>query len=97
MRMDRIIAIALVLGAALAAAPEAVAQKLSDRLITIIVPYSPGTGPDLLARLIAEEIQQPRRQPAAVDTKPGAPGRARSISGRPASAGRIISRWSCSS
>src|ERR1044072_3421625 len=74
MRMDRIIAIALVLGAALAAAPEAVAQKLSDRLITIIVPYSPGTGPDILARLIGEEIQQRWGQPVAVDNKPGATG-----------------------
>ena len=58
MRINRIIAIALVLGAMFAApVRDAAAQKLSDRPITIIVPYSPGTGPDILARLIGEEIQ----------------------------------------
>jgi tripartite-type tricarboxylate transporter receptor subunit TctC len=50
------------------------AEKLSDRPITIIVPYSPGTGPDILARLIGDEIQQRWGQPVAVDNKPGATG-----------------------
>ena len=53
---------------------DAAAQKLSDRPITIIVPYSPGTGPDILARLIGEEIQQRWGQPVVVDNKPGATG-----------------------
>lgn len=75
MRIDRIVAIALVLGAGmLSGAREAGAQKLSDRPITIIVPYSPGTGPDILARLIGEEIQSRWGQPVAVDNKPGATG-----------------------
>jgi tripartite-type tricarboxylate transporter receptor subunit TctC len=58
--MHRGIAIAFFLSTALLAgtAFDASAQKLSDRPITIIVPYSPGTGPDILARLIGEEIQQ---------------------------------------
>jgi tripartite-type tricarboxylate transporter receptor subunit TctC len=73
--MNRVIAIALLLGAMLAApVRDAAAQKLSDRPITIIVPYSPGTGPDILARLIGEEIQQRWGQPVAVDNKPGATG-----------------------
>ena len=55
-------------------ASDASAQKLSDRPITIIVPYSPGTGPDILARLIGEEIQLRWGQPVAVDNKPGATG-----------------------
>ena len=37
-------------GAALAQAPE--------RVITIVVPVTPGFGPDLLARAIAEELQR---------------------------------------
>jgi len=75
MRMDRVIAIALWLGIGLGApVPDAAAQKLSDRPITIIVPYSPGTGPDILARLIGEEIQTRWGQPVAVDNKPGATG-----------------------
>jgi tripartite-type tricarboxylate transporter receptor subunit TctC len=70
------IAIALSLSLAAIAQPgtEATAQKLSDRPITIIVPYSPGTGPDILARLIGEEIQQRWGQPVTVDNKPGATG-----------------------
>ena len=75
MRPYRILAIALVLGAMVTApVHDAAAQKLSDRPITIIVPYSPGTGPDILARLIGEEIQQRWGQPVAVDNKPGATG-----------------------
>ena len=34
----------------------AVAQQ-PGQAITIIVPYTPGTGPDILARLLGEEIQ----------------------------------------
>jgi tripartite-type tricarboxylate transporter receptor subunit TctC len=74
--MRRGTAIGLFLSVALLAdtAFDASAQKLSDRPITIIVPYSPGTGPDILARLIGEEIQQRWGQPVAVDNKPGATG-----------------------
>jgi len=74
--MHRGIAIAFFLSAGLlgGTAFDALAQKLSDRPITIIVPYSPGTGPDILARLIGEEIQQRWGQPVAVDNKPGATG-----------------------
>lgn len=68
------IAVLLVVGWYAAPIRDAAAQKLSDRPITIIVPYSPGTGPDILARLIGEEIQQRWGQPVAVDNKPGATG-----------------------
>ena len=41
--------------AALAAAyGDATAQKLSGRAITIVVPYTPGTGPDIVARTIGD-------------------------------------------
>ncbi|HEY7085392.1 MAG TPA: tripartite tricarboxylate transporter substrate binding protein [Hyphomicrobiaceae bacterium] len=42
--------------------------------ITIIVPYTPGTGPDILARLLGEEIQVRWRQPVVIENKPGASG-----------------------
>lgn len=72
----RATAIGIFLCATLLAWPasDAAAQRLSERPITIIVPYSPGTGPDILARLIGEEIQQRWGQPVAVDNKPGATG-----------------------
>jgi tripartite-type tricarboxylate transporter receptor subunit TctC len=73
--IQRATATALVLcAAAFAMVSGAAAQKLSDRPITIIVPYSPGTGPDILARLIGEEIQSRWGEPVAIDNKPGATG-----------------------
>src|SRR5262249_45332994 len=42
--------------------------------ITIIVPYTPGTGPDTLARLLGEEIQARWHQTVVVENKPGASG-----------------------
>ena len=72
--MHRLTAIALAIVAFADPTSDAAAQKLSDRPITIIVPYSPGTGPDILARVIGEEIQSRWGQPVAVDNKPGATG-----------------------
>ena len=51
----------------------AVAQQ-PGQAITIIVPYTPGTGPDILARLLGEEIQVRWRQPVVVENKSGASG-----------------------
>ena len=48
--------------------------QLSQRPITIVVPYSPGTGPDILARTIGEELRQRWNQPVVVDNQPGASG-----------------------
>ena len=56
------------------ASTNAPAQKLSDRAITLIVPYTPGSGPDILARTIGEELQARWGQPVVVDNKPGASG-----------------------
>jgi tripartite-type tricarboxylate transporter receptor subunit TctC len=55
------------------AAPAA-AQKLSDRPIAIVVPFTPGTGIDVLARIVGEELRQRWSQPVIVENKPGASG-----------------------
>jgi tripartite-type tricarboxylate transporter receptor subunit TctC len=52
----------------------AFAQGLSSRAITIIVPYTPGTGPDVMARTIGDELQKRWHQPVVIDNKPGATG-----------------------
>jgi tripartite-type tricarboxylate transporter receptor subunit TctC len=52
----------------------AVAQGLSNRTITIVVPYTPGTGPDVVARTIADELQKRWNQPVVVDNRAGATG-----------------------
>ncbi len=56
------------------AATPAQAQRLSDRPITIVVPFTPGTGIDILARTIGEEIRARWNQPVVVDNKAGASG-----------------------
>jgi tripartite-type tricarboxylate transporter receptor subunit TctC len=50
------------------------AQRLSDRTIFINVPFTPGTGPDSLARIIAEELQKRWKQPVVVENRAGASG-----------------------
>jgi tripartite-type tricarboxylate transporter receptor subunit TctC len=50
------------------------ASQTPGRTITIVVPYTAGTGPDILARTIGEELQQRWGQPVVVENKPGASG-----------------------
>lgn len=42
--------------------------------ITIIVPFSPGTGVDVLARTLGAKLSQRLNQPVVVENKPGASG-----------------------
>src|SRR5262245_21766794 len=49
----------------------AVAQ-MPGRMITIVVPVTPGAGPDILARTIADELQRRWSQAVVVENKPGA-------------------------
>jgi tripartite-type tricarboxylate transporter receptor subunit TctC len=51
----------------------ATAQQ-AGRTVTIVVPYTPGTGIDILARLFGEELQKRWGQPFVVENKPGASG-----------------------
>ena len=64
------------LGAALPAWP-AWAQRATgfpERAVRIVVPYSVGVGPDVVARSVAERLAQQWAQPVLVDNKPGASG-----------------------
>jgi tripartite-type tricarboxylate transporter receptor subunit TctC len=45
-----------------------------NRPITLIVPFTPGTGIDILARTIGPKLAQRWGQPVVVDNKPGASG-----------------------
>jgi tripartite-type tricarboxylate transporter receptor subunit TctC len=62
---------ALALSAAL---PRGAAAQVAGRPITIIVPYSPGTGIDILARSIATDLSTRFNQPVVVDNRTGASG-----------------------
>ena len=50
------------------------AEAQSNQIIRLNVPFSPGTGPDLLARILGEELRQRWNQSVIVENKPGASG-----------------------
>lgn len=51
---------------------ESAAQAYPDRPIRFIVPFSPGGSSDLVARLLAKDMQKFMGQPLVVENKPGA-------------------------
>src|SRR3569623_2916521 len=55
-----------------AAAQEA--QNWPSKPERIIVPFGPGSSPDVVARLIADELQKKLGQPFVIENKPGASG-----------------------
>ena len=67
-----IVAIAAALAALLASA--AIAQSYPSRPVRIIVPYSPGPGPDMVARTIAPKLAERWGQPVIIENRPGTSG-----------------------
>ncbi len=70
--LTALLGIALLAG--LAPTNPASAQSLITRPVKIIVPFTPGTGMDLLARLIGEQLRQRSGQSVVVENRPGASG-----------------------
>jgi tripartite-type tricarboxylate transporter receptor subunit TctC len=67
--------VAALTGAALLAIASVVsAQTWPTRPVKIVVPYPPGGGNDILARLIAPKMAERWGQPVIVDNRPGAAG-----------------------
>ena len=62
----------LPLVAGVLAAPAAFAWP--DQPVRIVVPFTPGTGPDIVARFVAEKISPKLGQPVVVDNVAGASG-----------------------
>jgi tripartite-type tricarboxylate transporter receptor subunit TctC len=52
----------------------ACAQDWPARSVKFIVPFGPGSTPDMVARLIAERLQQKLGHPFVIENKPGASG-----------------------
>ncbi len=68
------VASCLALPPALAATRTAAAEGIAGGVITIVVPFTPATGPDAMARLIGEALHERWQQPVVVENKPGATG-----------------------
>ena len=58
----------------LALRPVAAAEGISERTITIMVPFSASTGLDVMARMVGEELSKRWGQPVIVKNMPGASG-----------------------
>jgi tripartite-type tricarboxylate transporter receptor subunit TctC len=52
----------------------AVAQEWPARPVKMIIPFGPGSTPDMIGRLVADHLQQTLGQPFVVEDKPGASG-----------------------
>jgi tripartite-type tricarboxylate transporter receptor subunit TctC len=50
------------------------AQSYPTRRITLVVPYTPGSGFDIVARTVGQKISERWGQPVVIDNKPGASG-----------------------
>ena len=50
------------------------AQSYPSRPITLVVPYTPGTGIDIIARTVGPKLIERWGQPVVVENKPGASG-----------------------
>lgn len=49
----------------------ALAQTYPSKAIRILVPYPPGGGADIVARMVAQKMSESMKQPVIVDNKPG--------------------------
>lgn len=72
--MKRFSAVLLVGSVLFAASAAATAQQYPNRPIRLILPYAPGGGSDLTARIIAEHLSKSLGQNVIVDNRTGASG-----------------------
>jgi tripartite-type tricarboxylate transporter receptor subunit TctC len=51
-----------------------IAHAYPDKVVTLVVPFTAGSGSDIIARIIAPKLAERWKQPVIVDNKPGASG-----------------------
>ena len=72
--LDRRHLLTLLAGACLAAAPLAQAQTYPDKPVRFVVPYPPGGGTDVIARIVQERMSAALGQQVVIENKGGAGG-----------------------
>jgi tripartite-type tricarboxylate transporter receptor subunit TctC len=53
---------------------QALAQNFPNQTVRLISPFPPGSGPDVVARIVGERMGAAWKQPMVVDSRPGANG-----------------------
>src|SRR5262249_57228878 len=74
--------------AALGAIRECAAQTYPSRPVTLVVPFAPGGGTEVVARLIGQRLEQRLGKPFVIENRPGGRGAVGAGAGAPAPAGR---------
>ncbi len=70
----RLLAAAALLSGGMLAMIADVAAAFPTKRVTIVVPFPAGAGPDVVARLIGDELAKSLGQPVVVENRPGASG-----------------------
>src|SRR4030095_1787337 len=70
--MQKTITRALMFAVALAAGHAVAQDTYPSKPVKIVIGFGPGSGTDLVARMLAEELQKTFNQPFIVENKPGA-------------------------
>src|SRR5690554_5582540 len=73
MRTIRVVLLAVAIATAISCAQGAMGEW-PTRPVKVIVPFGPGSGADLVARLLAPRLSERWGQPVVVDNRPGADG-----------------------
>src|SRR4051812_33169660 len=74
MKKSRSFASVWLVGLFAIASSAALAQSFPSRTVVLVVPFSTGTGIDILARVISPKLSERWQQPVIVENKPGASG-----------------------
>lgn len=75
MKMSRMVVVLAAPAACLAmTSAQAQAQTYPGRTITFMVPFGPGSGNDVIARIVAQKVGENWNQPVVVENRPGASG-----------------------
>ncbi|MEF2554333.1 tripartite tricarboxylate transporter substrate binding protein [Aurantimonas sp. A2-1-M11] len=73
-KLGKSLAVLAALGMTTAAALAQDASVYPDRPVSLIIPYSPGGGTDILGRIVAQKLSEDWGQPVVVENRPGASG-----------------------